>query len=47
MGEDVVELLKAQQVCVLVNSMPVEGVPEINDVQVVLGQVHYCYASSF
>ncbi|KAM7534614.1 hypothetical protein Aperf_G00000110267 [Anoplocephala perfoliata] len=41
MGEDVVGLIKAQQDCVLVNSTPVEGVPEINDVQVVLGQLSW------
>lgn len=39
MGEDVIDLLKAQQICVLLSSVPVEGVPEINEMQMVLGQV--------
>ncbi|KAH9278525.1 hypothetical protein ECG_08748 [Echinococcus granulosus] len=41
MGEDVIELLKAQQICVLLSSVPVEGVPEINEIQMVLGQLSW------
>lgn len=35
------ELTKSQQECILVTSTPVDGVPEINEVMVVLGQVSY------
>ena len=45
-GEDVIELLKAQQVCVLLESKPVDGVPEINELEVILGQVSL-YVFSF
>ncbi|KAL5961730.1 hypothetical protein TSMEX_010526 [Taenia solium] len=41
MGENVIELLKAQQICVLLTSVPVEGVPEINEMQMVLGQLSW------
>ncbi|VDO01543.1 unnamed protein product [Rodentolepis nana] len=41
MGENVFELLTAQQNCILVNSTSVEGVPEINEVEVVLGQLSW------
>nr|CDS30593.1 50S ribosomal protein L1 [Hymenolepis microstoma] len=41
MGENVLELLTAQQDCILVCSTAVEGVPEINEVEVVLGQLSW------
>ncbi|VDM23486.1 unnamed protein product [Hydatigera taeniaeformis] len=41
MGENVIELLRAQQLCVLLSSVPVEGVPEINEIELVLGQLSW------
>ncbi|VDL22459.1 unnamed protein product [Hymenolepis diminuta] len=41
MGENVIELTKSQQECILVTSTPVDGVPEINEVMVVLGQLSW------
>ncbi|KAL5102822.1 50S ribosomal protein L1 [Taenia crassiceps] len=41
MGDNVIDLLKAQQICVLLSSVPVEGVPEINELQMVLGQLSW------
>uniref|UniRef100_A0A5K3FIS0 50S ribosomal protein L1 n=1 Tax=Mesocestoides corti TaxID=53468 RepID=A0A5K3FIS0_MESCO len=40
-GEDLVAMLKAQQICVLLNSTPVDGVPEINELRLVLGQLSW------
>ncbi len=41
MGEDVKSMLQAQQICVLMDSNPVDGVPEINELNLVLGQLSW------